>query len=123
MDQPGRAEWPTSELRSQLSNDRDATLERIAALQHAFRSIVESTEFTSTDDEHDPEGTTIAFERSQTSALLASAEHHRDEIDAALDRLDRDEYGACESCRRAIGLERLLARPTARSCIACASRR
>ena len=74
------------------------------------------------DDEHDPEGATIAFERSQVSALARQARDHLAEVDAALQRLDEGTYGVCERCGRPIAPGRLEARPTARLCIECASR-
>mgnify|MGYP001017805621 CR=1 FL=1 len=40
-------------------------------------------------------------------------------IDKALDRLNLDEYGYCETCGVEIGLRRLEARPTAELCIDC----
>jgi len=40
-------------------------------------------------------------------------------IDEALDRLDAQDYGYCESCGVEIGIRRLEARPTATLCIDC----
>ena len=40
-------------------------------------------------------------------------------IDEALDRIDKGEYGYCDSCGVEIGLKRLEARPTATLCIDC----
>jgi DnaK suppressor protein len=40
-------------------------------------------------------------------------------IDEALQRIDEEEYGYCDSCGVEIGLERLEARPTAEMCIDC----
>jgi DnaK suppressor protein len=40
-------------------------------------------------------------------------------LEAARDRLDDGNYGSCEDCGGDIGLERLLAQPTAVRCIAC----
>ena len=40
-------------------------------------------------------------------------------IEAALQRIKRDEFGWCESCGEEIGLGRLEARPTAELCIDC----
>lgn len=40
-------------------------------------------------------------------------------IEEALQRLDDDEYGYCESCGEEIGVRRLEARPTATLCIDC----
>lgn len=111
------------ELRELLTAEWEQTRDRIAALTRNVSTIVEGTQFTATDDEHDPEGSTIAFERSQAGALLASAHDHLADIGAALRRLDDGTYGRCEMCAELIATERLLARPTARTCIVCASRR
>lgn len=44
------------------------------------------------------------------------------EIDAAIGRLEAGGYGICESCGCEIPEQRLLATPTARTCIACQER-
>jgi DnaK suppressor protein len=74
-----------------------------------------------TDDEHDPEGTTIAFERAQVTALLERARRRVADLDDALLRLEAGDYGLCESCGGGIAPERLEARPSARTCMACAT--
>jgi RNA polymerase-binding transcription factor DksA len=95
--------------------------EQIAALARAFDDIVAANEQANTDDEHDPEGTTIAFERSQVSALLRQARADRTALMSTLDRVDDDSgYGLCVECREFIGVERLLALPAATKCISCA---
>ena len=76
-----------------------------------------ATRDANSDDEHDPEGQTIAYERSQTGALVRQAEHHLLEIDAALARLAAGTYGICEVCGEPIAPGRLEARPTARTCV------
>ena len=40
-------------------------------------------------------------------------------IDEALNNLDEDEYGYCETCGVDIGIRRMEARPTATQCIDC----
>lgn len=105
-----------------LRAERERTTHLIASLERSFTSIVEATELTSTDDEHDPEGSTIAFERSQTNALRESATAHLAAIDAAIAKLAEGTYGSCERCGGAISPERLEARPAATTCITCASR-
>ncbi|EFQ83746.1 hypothetical protein HMPREF0063_11409 [Aeromicrobium marinum DSM 15272] len=109
------------ELQQQLWADRERTRDRIAGLTGNVASIVEAARDTATDDEHDPEGATIAFERSQAGALLAAARRHLADVDAALDRIAAGTYGRCERCGLAVARERLLARPAARTCITCAS--
>jgi DnaK suppressor protein len=93
---------------------------RLAALRGDFGAMVDASRDSNADDEHDPEGATIAFERSQVDALIGQAERQLAEIDAALARLADGTYGVCERCGREIPVARLEARPTARTCVACA---
>jgi len=83
--------------------------------------MVDASEASNADDEHDPEGATIAFERQQVAALLAQAQTRLVDLDHALAQLDEGGYGVCERCGGPIGAERLEARPAARTCIACAT--
>ena len=106
-----------------LEEMRRRTEQRLADLRADYDGFVEASKDTNADDEHDPEGATIAFERSQVGALVRQAEEHLSEIDAALDRVEAGTYGVCEVCGRDIGAPRLEALPAARTCIACASRR
>ena len=108
--------------RTLLDAERRETLARLATLTGDFDALVEASEGSNADDEHDPEGVTIAFERSQVDALARQAREHLREIDAALARLDAGDYGTCERCGRPISAGRLEARPTARTCIDCAGR-
>ncbi|GII97897.1 TraR/DksA family transcriptional regulator [Sediminihabitans luteus] len=107
-------------IRDRLLARRDATLRRLAGLRGDVRGLVEASRGSNADDEHDPEGATIAFERAQAEALATQATAEIDEADAALARLDAGTYGTCESCGRPIAPGRLEARPTARRCIDCA---
>lgn len=107
-------------VRHRLEDERALTLGRLASLTDDYGSVVAASRDSNADDEHDPEGATIAFERSQIGSLVDQARLHLEEIDAALGRLDAGTYGTCERCGRAIGEARLEARPVARTCIACA---
>ena len=109
------------QLRALLAADRAATADRITALTQDIEAIVEAARLVATDDEHDPEGSTIAFERSQTTAFLADARKHLDDLDSALKRIEAGDYGRCERCGQSIAPERLLARPATRTCINCAT--
>ncbi|NMO93945.1 TraR/DksA family transcriptional regulator [Actinomycetospora sp. TBRC 11914] len=100
-----------------LAAERSATQARIAALEAQVAAIVETASSSSGDDEHDPEGQTVAYERAQTQALLRRARADLAEVDAAFGRLDAGTYGICEVCGRPIPGERLEARPTARRCV------
>lgn len=107
--------------RDRLEAERDETLSRLASLTDDFDAVVASSLDSNADDEHDPEGATLAFERSQVRALVRQAQDHLVEIDAAMKRLDARTYGACEDCGGPIGEGRLEARPVARTCIQCAA--
>jgi RNA polymerase-binding transcription factor DksA len=108
--------------RDRLAGEQASALERLAGLERDFASIVESSS-AGNDDEHDPEGATIAFERQHVASLLAQTREYLAEIDAARHKLDDGGYGQCENCGQPIAPERLAARPTAPTCISCAARR
>ena len=74
------------------------------------------------DDEHDVEGATIAFERSQVDSLIRQVEEHLAQIDEALERVAAGTYGVCVACGQPIPAGRLEARPSARTCVACAAK-
>jgi DnaK suppressor protein len=109
-------------LRSQLEADRERTGMLIDTVTDEMGAFVSARRDTATDDEHDPEGPTLAFERSQSSAILGQSQQHLVEIDAALDRMDAGRYGLCKTCGNEIALGRLQVRPQAALCISCAAR-
>lgn len=109
-------------VRRRLAVEREQALARLASLTGDHDAIVAASRDTNADDEHDPEGATIAFERSQIGALVRQVRHHLTELDAADLRIAADTYGVCEVCGSPIGDARLDALPAARTCIRCASR-
>ena len=106
--------------RAALEEMRQETLRRLARLTADFDEVVAASRDSNADDEHDPEGATIAFERSQLGALAQQAHDHVAEIDAAIGRLDAGTYGVCANCGQPIAADRIEARPLARTCIGCA---
>ncbi|MEX0426178.1 TraR/DksA family transcriptional regulator [Nocardioides sp. DS6] len=108
--------------RDRLLAERERTLRRLSELTGDYQGFVEASRDTNADDEHDPEGATIAFERSQVGALVRETHDRLREVDAALARLDAATYGVCERCGRPIPAERLEVRPAARTCVACSGR-
>jgi len=105
-----------------LRAERTRAGQRIAALEREFADLAEAAGAAGADDEHDPEGATLAFERQHAAALLDAAREQLAAIDAALQRLETGRYGTCERCGQPIGEERLAARPAAVTCIRCAAR-
>jgi RNA polymerase-binding transcription factor DksA len=84
-----------------------------------FDDIVATTVDGNADDEHDPEGSTLAFERERTSALLSQARTYLGELELAQARIADGTFGICERCGTAIPPERLTARIVARTCLRC----
>jgi len=100
---------------------RDEALALAARLLGDMEAVAAAREGANVDDEHDPEGSTIAYERSQLDAVRRSALERAADAEAALARLADGTFGRCERCSARIGEARLEARPTARLCIDCAS--
>lgn len=107
--------------RELLRTERDRAAARIASLTSDLGDIIDATAGANTDDEHDPEGSTIAFERAQVLALIAAARDRLQQIDQALARVDAGTYGTCQRCSQPIASERLAARPAAAYCVRCAT--
>ena len=100
-----------------LVEERALVSARLARLEQDMAELFAASRDTNADDEHDPEGQTIAYERSQLAAMIRQASVHRDEIDAAAERVARGTYGVCEVCAQPVGADRLEAKPTARRCV------
>lgn len=113
----------SSDLQTRLADARERTLAQVAALTEEFEGLVEANALVAVDDEHDPEGSSTAFERAHVASLLGSAREHVAEFDRALERLEAGDYGRCAVCGQQIPAERLEVRPAAETCVGCAGKR
>jgi DnaK suppressor protein len=112
----------TQDARTALEAERAMARDQLAGLEREFASSVEAARNANADDEHDPEGATLAFERQHVAAHIARVQDRLREIDGALARLDQGSYGVCQRCGQTIPAGRLAARPSAATCVACAGR-
>lgn len=96
---------------------REEAVVRLAELGVSRDDIVQAAQGANVDDEHDPEGTTIAFERELLQALIAQTKTRLTAIDGALERIAAGNYGSCEICSEPIAADRLAAHPTASRCL------
>ena len=108
--------------RAELVAARDEAVAQRDARAADFEEFVEGADLVNTDDEHDPEGATIAFERAQVIALRDDAVRRIALVDDALARLDAGTYGRCVGCGAAIPVARLAAVPGVETCVSCAAR-
>lgn len=96
--------------------------------------LVEDLKDLSKKDNHEPDNRAASFpeygdkpdenaqEISEYSTVVVAEkvlEKSIEEIDSALKRIEDGSYTKCKYCGREIGEKRLLARPTASSCIDC----
>lgn len=113
----------TERFRDLLEQERDRRLVLLSALRNDITSVSQARLDSNVDDEHDPEGSTIAFELSQAAALLGQSREGLEQIDAALARIEAGTYGHCEICGIDIPEGRLEARPWTPYCVVHASGR
>jgi DnaK suppressor protein len=105
-----------------LDRIRASLTDRIATTAQELDRLAVAAAGSNTDDEHDPEGSTLAFERAQVIAALERSRAQLVDADDALQRIASHCYGRCEDCDAPIDDERLSAVPAARRCIRCATR-
>ena len=110
----------SSDLLAQLKGDLAAARAQVSALGRDRTRLLDAASLVSTDDEHDPDGATSAFERAQIDALIHAATARVDALDAAIARVADGSYGRCRRCAGRIPAARLEARPSATTCIDCA---
>jgi len=118
---PGPSASERAAFHALLESERTETSARLDGLVRQLDAIIESASLSVSDDEHDPEGATLGFERAQVTALVSEARLHLDSVAGAQERLRSGTYGVCEGCGQPIGIERLQARAVARTCVACAT--
>ncbi|WP_262775415.1 TraR/DksA family transcriptional regulator [Brevibacterium permense] len=109
-------------MRDLLEAERAETQALIDRLTQGIDEVSAAREGDNSDDEHDPEGATLAFERSQAATLLEQSENRLDEIAEAVGRLNAGTFGTCIDCGSPIAEARLEARPYTAKCVNCSAR-
>lgn len=87
-----------------------------AQLEELGTDTDESLDF----DENFADSAQVAAEQGENRALAGQLREQLDDVDKALEKLDRGTYGECERCGSPIGTARLEAMPATRYCINCA---
>ena len=103
-------------MRALLVNERDTLVSQLAEL-----GVGETGRLTY--DSNFADSSQVTAERGEAEALAASLRETLGEVEHALGKLDEGTYGRCEGCGAEIHPARLEAKPAARLCMDCASRR
>ena len=74
-------------------------------------------------DQNFADSSQVTAERGEAEALATSLRDTLSEVEHALGKFEAGTYGICESCGQQIAPARLEAKPAARYCINCASKR
>lgn len=112
---------PGQDLLTQLRQSRTLAAARLAEFQATERDLALSRSDSDTDDEHDPEGSTVSWDRAVQAASVDAAQRHLADVEAAITRIEDGWDGSCIGCGLPIPAERLAARPHADRCVGCAS--
>ena len=102
------------ELRDALLAKRAQLSGQVTRLENEANALIEDAEMGDVQfDEEGGEGDTLVVEREQDLVLSASARQSIEDIDAALERMKKGEYGYSELSGQPIPRERLRAMPEA----------
>lgn len=107
---------PSVDLRALLEQEREVLLHQLAEIGFGEGGGL-------TYDANFADSSQVTAERGEAEALAASLRETLDEVEYALSKLEAGTYGVCEGCERRIDPARLEAKPEARLCMDCASRR
>jgi len=101
------------DARARLAAERESLAAQLDA-------VTPATERSGEYDENFADSAQVAAEQGESRALAGTLREQLDEVDAALDRLDKGTYGLCLRCGQPVGDDRLAAMPATRYCINCA---
>ena len=123
VDHAGTASAGAAEVAaSRIECARSEAQARCEGLSVQIEALAEQQALTTHDDEHDPEGVTIGFERAQLLGLRDGARKEISALDRATSRLRAGTYGRCADCGQVIPDARLEALPAAETCLNCTTR-
>lgn len=115
---PGPSVGDAPDYAGFISARRDEIAARLALVEAQLIGIRGAREEW-TDDEHDPEGSTLITEWSRAEGLRGEYLAELIDLDQARERLDAGEYGRCSRCGEPIVEGRLRLRPAATKCVPC----
>jgi DnaK suppressor protein len=105
-----------SDLRTELERERSQLVARLAEMGSLSDGEIAF-------DQNFADSSQVTAERGEAETLALQLRDALTEVEHALHKLGAGDYGLCESCGKPITPARLEAKPAARTCIDCASKR
>ena len=102
-------------VRAVLEEERESLRRQLTELGHGAEGLEYDSNFA--------DSSQVTAERGEAEVLAMTLLDTLKEVEHALDKFSDSSYGQCESCGKPIGAARLEAKPEARFCIDCASKR
>jgi len=120
--QPGSTTSGPRSLRARIQQERDAAIARLQQLR-ASAELDERSPTGGNDSALDEgDAAQVSEQRDVRFATHERLARRVNQLTAALERLDRDDYGRCTICGQDIHPDRLIAIPEASTCVACQQR-
>lgn len=110
------SEATLSDLRASLEQERSDLRARLAEM-----GLLSGGELSF--DQNFADSSQVTAERGEVEALAGNLRESLNDVEAAIVKLDNGTYGVCEGCGQPISPARLEAKPAARLCMDCASKR
>jgi RNA polymerase-binding protein DksA len=114
---PAPGELDFERYRRVLTVERERLTHARDAVHHDGSLLEETGDLAIGSGDHIADSASETYMRELDEGLEENAEHLLQEIEAALARIDDGSYGACTTCGKPIGAERLDAVPYATLCI------
>jgi RNA polymerase-binding transcription factor DksA len=111
------SEATLSDLRASLEQERSDLKARLAEM--GLSDGAGDLSF----DANFADSSQVTAERGEVEAVAGSLRDALEDVEAAISKLEGAGFGTCEGCGQSIAADRLEAKPAARLCMECASRR
>jgi RNA polymerase-binding protein DksA len=121
---PGRDTIDLEKFRAQLLAERDRLEAELHEIESRTARTAESERASelSAYEDHPADLASETFEREKDLAIGESVEGLLNQVNIALEKIDRGTYGKCDACGRPIKKGRLKALPFATLCVDCQDR-
>ena len=106
-------------IKATLLEERERLTADLADLEQAGHEALSDMSGENNYRDHMADQGTATFSKELDMSLEENVRDLLLQVDKALERLDAGEYGACVTCGKQIGAERLKAMPAADKCITC----